>query len=90
MRLELTQFRDHGWGCETSHEDLAGVDVNGSVLAGVVDLEDAIPEIGAIRRHGRFSGGLRFDMSGRKRRHGTRKGARMPYAVGCPLEGRVR
>jgi hypothetical protein len=49
MRLELTQLRGHGWSREAGNEYLTGVDVNGSVLASVVNLEDAIAEFGVAR-----------------------------------------
>ena len=45
VRPELSKLRDHTWSGKPSHEDLAGVDAYGSVLAGVIDLDDSVTEI---------------------------------------------
>ncbi|WP_242102021.1 hypothetical protein [Lysobacter sp. M2-1] len=42
---ELNELRDHSWSGEPGHKDLASVDAYGSVLAGMIDLDDSITEI---------------------------------------------
>ena len=45
VRPELSKLRDNTWSGKPSHKDLAGVDAYGSVLAGVIDLDDSVTEI---------------------------------------------
>ena len=42
---KLDEFGNHCPGRETRHQDLARIDVDCTVLAGVIDLENAAPEI---------------------------------------------
>lgn len=54
VSTELRELTDHVSRSDPSHENLAGVDANSAMLAGMVDLDDAVTEIFVDRLCERF------------------------------------
>lgn len=47
FRTKLDQLLEQAPGGDSSHENLAGIDIDGAVLASMVDLDDAVAKVGS-------------------------------------------